>query len=176
MKKLSLILAASGLLFGFSFAQVEHEKQPPVTDEVKPTIDNMDAPDIIFESETVDYGTIPHGSSGVREFKFKNVGKTPLIISNARGSCGCTVPEWPKEPVMPGQSNVIKVSYDTKRSGKFTKTVTLTSNAKTATKVLTIKGDVLPDPNAPQQTKQPVTAPVTPVKKSSDGVPMEKSN
>ena len=100
------------------------------------------APEITFETETIDYGTIAHGASGVREFKFKNSGKTPLIISSATGSCGCTTPEWPKEPIAPGASSVIKVKYDTQRVGNFTKTVTLTSNAKTSRKVLTIKGNI----------------------------------
>lgn len=98
-----------------------------------------------FESETIDYGTIDNGSDGNREFKFKNVGTEPLIISNAKGSCGCTTPDWPRDPIAPGASATIKVHYDTKRTGNFTKTVTLTSNATEATKVLTIKGNV----NAP---------------------------
>lgn len=97
-----------------------------------------------FESETIDYGTIENGSDGNREFKFTNVGTEPLIISNAKGSCGCTTPEWPKEPIAPGKSATIKVHYDTKRTGNFTKTVTLTSNAVEATKILTIKGNVNP--------------------------------
>lgn len=109
------------------------------TTEVK---DNPNAADISFTSEIYDYGTIKNGSDGTCEFKFKNTGKEPLIISNARGSCGCTVPTWPKEPIMKGQSGVIKVHYDTKRQGAFTKTVTLESNAKTNPKVLTIKGTV----------------------------------
>ncbi|MFM1876293.1 MAG: hypothetical protein RL266_2030 [Bacteroidota bacterium] len=98
-----------------------------------------------FETETLDYGTIENGSDGNRVFKFVNVGTEPLIISDAKGSCGCTTPEWPKEPIAPGASAEIKVHYDTKRTGNFTKTVTLTSNAVEATKVLTIKGNV----NAP---------------------------
>lgn len=98
-----------------------------------------------FETEVLDYGTIENASDGNRTFKFKNVGTEPLIISNAKGSCGCTTPEWPKEPIAPGASAEIKVHYDTKRTGNFTKTVTLTSNAVESTKVLTIKGSV----NAP---------------------------
>lgn len=107
---------------------------------------NPNAPKFNFETEVLDYGTIEHASSGDREFKFVNTGKEPLIISNAKGSCGCTTPQWPKEPIMPGDSAVIKVHYDTKRVGAFTKTVTLTSNADTPTKVLKIKGVVNPAP------------------------------
>ncbi|MBI1288671.1 MAG: DUF1573 domain-containing protein [Flavobacteriales bacterium] len=106
-----------------------------------------------FESETIDYGTIENGSDGNREFKFTNVGTEPLIISNAKGSCGCTTPDWPKEPIAPGKSAVIKVHYDTKRTGNFTKTVTLTSNASEATKVLTIKGSVNAPAAAPAEHK-----------------------
>ena len=114
--------------------------------------DDPNAPEIAFENETHDYGTIKQGADGGCEFKFKNIGKDPLVISNARGSCGCTVPTWPKEPIMKGQTGVIKVHYDTKRVGAFTKTVTLTSNAKSDSKVLTIKGVVEASPDANDQT------------------------
>lgn len=79
------------------------------------------------------YGSIKNASTGYRYFKFTNTGTGPLVISAAKGSCGCTVPTWPKEPIMPGQSDFIKVKYDTKRTGAFTKYVTLTTNAKTNT-------------------------------------------
>ena len=107
---------------------------------------NPNAPKFKFESEVVDYGTIEHNADGNREFKFTNVGKEPLIISNAVGSCGCTTPQWPKEPIKPGASAVIKVHYATDRVGAFEKTVTLTSNADTPSKVIKIKGVVKPDP------------------------------
>ncbi len=103
---------------------------------------NPNAPEIKFEQKTIDYGTIDQGADGNREFVFTNTGKEPLIITNAKGSCGCTVPTWPREPIAPGETGVIKVKYDTKRVGPFTKTVTLSSNAKTPTEVLHIKGVV----------------------------------
>lgn len=109
---------------------------------------NPNAPEITFESEVIDYGTIEQNADGNREFKFKNTGKEPLIITNCAGSCGCTVPTWPKEPIRPGQSASIKVKYATDRIGAFEKTVTVTSNAKTASKVLKIKGVV----KAPAET------------------------
>lgn len=77
---------------------------------------------------TLDYGTIEKGADPLRKVVFKNEGTEPLVISNARGSCGCTVPTWPKEPVLPGQTSAIEVRYDTNRVGKFTKTVTITTN------------------------------------------------
>lgn len=103
---------------------------------------NPNAPKMEFEKEVIDYGTIEQNSNGVREFHFKNTGKEPLIISNAVGSCGCTTPEWPKEPIKPGEKAVIKVKYDTNRIGNFEKTVTITSNASTPQKVLRIRGAV----------------------------------
>ena len=102
---------------------------------------------MVFENETIDYGTIAHNADGNRQFVFVNNGTKPLIITNAQGSCGCTVPTTPKEPIAPGAKGVIGVKYATDRVGAFTKTVTVTSNAEgQPTKTLTIKGTVLPDP------------------------------
>jgi len=107
------------------------------------------AQNIEFETLEINYGSIVKGANGVREFKFKNTGNAPLIIQHAQGSCGCTVPDYPREPIMPGESKVIRVSYDTQRVGDFTKTVALTSNSKdNQSTTLTIRGTVLPEPNA----------------------------
>ncbi len=107
---------------------------------------SVDGAGMVFENEVIDYGTIAHNADGKREFVFVNNGNKPLIISNAQGSCGCTVPTYPTEPIMPGARAVIGVKYATDRVGGFTKTVTLTSNAVAgASKVLTIKGTVLGD-------------------------------
>ena len=104
-------------------------------------------PKIEFTKETHDYGTIKYGADGTCTFEFKNTGNAPLIISNAKGSCGCTVPEWPKEPIAPGAKAKIAVKYDTKRPGAINKSVTITSNAvDEPTKVIRIKGNVLPAP------------------------------
>ena len=99
---------------------------------------------IIFVNTTNDYGTIEQGSPGKCEFKFTNTMKTPLVLSNVRASCGCTTPEWPKAPIAPGKTGVIKVVYNTKITGTFAKTITVNSNAKNATVVLRIKGTVSP--------------------------------
>jgi Protein of unknown function (DUF1573) len=108
---------------------------------------NLKYAEITFETDVHDFDTLEHAANGTYEFKFTNTGKEPLIISNAQGSCGCTVPLFPKDKViLPGKSEFIKVTYDTKRKGSFTKTVTVFSNAKTGTKVLTIKGYVKPKP------------------------------
>jgi hypothetical protein len=105
------------------------------------------------------YGSIKNASTGYRFFKFINTGQGPLVISAAKGSCGCTVPTWPKEPIMPGQSDFIKVKYDTKRTGAFTKYVTLTTNAKTNTTTrLKILGTVSAPPTTPKP--EPANTPV----------------
>ena len=96
-----------------------------------------------FESEVIDYGTIDQNSDGVRAFKFKNVGNSPIVITKVKGSCGCTVPTKPKGPIMPGESAEIGVKYATDRVGAFAKTVTVSSNASKASIVLKIKGKVL---------------------------------
>jgi hypothetical protein len=101
-----------------------------------------------FESEVVDYGTIAHNSDGVRAFKFTNVGKSPIVITKVKGSCGCTVPTKPDGPIMPGETAEIGVKYATDRVGAFSKTVTVTSNASEASIVLKIKGTVLADGTA----------------------------
>jgi len=114
------------------------------------------AQEISFEKEIHDFGTFDQHGDGTYEFKFTNTGDAPLIISNSKGSCGCTVPVWPKEPISPGESHVIKVKYDTKRVGAFNKSVTITSNAKTEpTKVIRIKGKTIAvdeEPTSPVKT------------------------
>jgi hypothetical protein len=119
-----------------------------------------DGPKIEFSKETHDYGEVAYGGNGTCTFEFKNTGNAPLIISNARGSCGCTVPEWPKDPIAPGKSGVITVKYDTKRTGAINKSVTITSNAvNEPTKIVRIKGNVGPNPAA--VTPAPAAAPAS---------------
>jgi len=105
------------------------------------------------------YGNIKNASTGYRYFKFTNTGSGPLVISAAKGSCGCTVPSYPKEPIMPGESEFIKVKYDTKRTGAFTKYVTLTTNAQANTTTrLKIMGTV-DAPAATPANKEKTTSP-----------------
>jgi hypothetical protein len=98
---------------------------------------------IEFKSDTIDYGTIEKGADGVRVFEFTNTGDAPLIISDAKSSCGCTVPTYTKEPIMPGKTGEIKVKYDTNRVNPIRKTITIMSNAETPTVALKIKGLVV---------------------------------
>lgn len=107
-------------------------------------IANPNGAKIQFDSEIADYGTIEQGADGRREFKFKNVGKEPLIISDVKSSCGCLVASAPKEPIAPGKSAIITATYDTKRVGRFEKTITVNSNdAERPSLVLKVKGEVL---------------------------------
>ncbi|MCH9661431.1 MAG: DUF1573 domain-containing protein [Bacteroidetes bacterium] len=108
---------------------------------------------IEFKTETIDYGQVAKGADGVRIFEFTNTGNEPLIVSDVKSSCGCTVPEKPKEPVAPGATSSIKVKYDTKRVGKIRKTVTVYSNATEPIKALKIKGEVMDDKSVLEKTK-----------------------
>ena len=124
-------------MMSLTFAQTEATAQQGTSAEATPM------PVMAFEATEIDYGVIPHNGEPYRQFHFTNTGDAPLIIKNAKGSCGCTVPEWSKEPVAPGESSIIKVRYATNRIGKFSKTVTLTTNDAEGTHVLKIKGEVL---------------------------------
>jgi len=126
-------------LFIFSCTLTLFAQQP-----VQPAVaDTVAKAKIVFEYLNHNYGQIAYGSDGTCTFKFKNEGAVPLILSNVRASCGCTTPSWTKDPVAPGQSGEIKVTYDTHRRGAFSKSVTVTSNAvETPSVVLRISGEV----------------------------------
>jgi hypothetical protein len=137
MKKIFLFsLLALGISVGFA-----QETGPKPKKNV---VNKVKGAGMVFENTTLDFGTIAYNSDGNREFVFTNNGTKPLIITQAIGSCGCTVPTVPKEPIMPGKKGVIGVHYDTKRVGGISKTVTVTSNALgKETMILSIKGTVL---------------------------------
>jgi hypothetical protein len=103
--------------------------------------------EMVFTEETFDFGNVVEGTVAAHEFVFINNGKEPVIISNVQASCGCTTPFWTKEPVGAGSKGIVKASYNSAgRPGAFTKTITITSNAKSPSKFLTIKGVVTPKP------------------------------
>lgn len=102
-----------------------------------------DGPEVTFTDLTHDYGTVVQGGNGDCVFKFKNTGNEPLVISDVRKSCGCTTPTWSKEPILPGQTGVINVGYNTNNIGSFSKNITVISNATNSSVVLTIKGNVV---------------------------------
>ncbi|MEJ5962864.1 DUF1573 domain-containing protein [Pedobacter immunditicola] len=97
-----------------------------------------------FEKETHNFGKIPSNKPATVEFKFTNIGDTPLILTNVETTCGCTVPEYTKTPVKKGDTGIIKVTYNpTGTALPFSKSISITSNAKTPTKVLYIKGETV---------------------------------
>ena len=115
----------------------------------------IEGPAISVDKETHNYGNIAYEANGECVFTVTNNGTQELIITGARGSCGCTVPTYPKDPILPGASATIRVTYDTKRSGDFKKSVTITSNAvNEPSKTVYIQGTVAAKPEG--------TAPVAP--------------
>ncbi|MFK8046736.1 MAG: DUF1573 domain-containing protein [Crocinitomicaceae bacterium] len=139
MKKviLSLLVAAAATV-GFNSNAVAQDA---------PSAEVVNGAAISVDKDVHDYGTIENGANGVCVFTITNTGNAPLIISSCKGSCGCTVPTWPKAPIAPGASAEISVKYDTKRTGPINKTVTINSNAvNAARKVVRIKGQIKAKP------------------------------
>lgn len=147
MKK--IIALAMLVVLGVTTSNAQETSKKLKATNTKVATAKVNGAGMVFVTETIDYGTVAYNSDGRREFIFTNNGNKPLIITNAQGSCGCTVPTYPKEPIAPGAKGVIGVKYDTSRAGQaFTKTVTLTTNAVVPSKTLTIKGNVLAAPAA----------------------------
>lgn len=122
-----------------------------------------EGPEIILDKDIHDYGTVVQNGDGLSHFTITNTGNEPLILSNVKSSCGCTVPKWTKEPIMPGGTTVIDVKYATNRIGPINKSVTISSNAvNTPTKVIRIKGKVISTADAD----------TSPVKKPTEGSPV----
>ena len=114
------------------------------TQPQQPEVDPATAANVVFAENEFDFGTLEEGEKVEHVFKFENTSANPLTISNARGSCGCTVPEWPREPIAPGESGEIKVKFDSKgKKGKQNKTVTITANTIPGNTILTIMSDVI---------------------------------
>lgn len=110
-------------------------------------------PRIKFDKTEHDFGIITEGDIVETVFSFTNSGKSELIITSAKGSCGCTVPEYPKEPIMPGESGQIKVKFNsTKRLNLQQKQVTLTTNTGTGQEILKIRAQVIPNSNVKQNS------------------------
>lgn len=129
MKKLFSIIAV--VAFTLSMAQAQELTEP-----------NPNAPEFKWAEETHDFGTIAQGVPVTNKFIFENTGKEPLIVSNVQKTCGCTVTDWTKEPVMPGQKGFVAAEYNAAKEGPFTKAITVQSNAKTPNVKLYFKGTV----------------------------------
>lgn len=115
---------------------------------------NVDTPEITFKSTEVDYGVVPQNSDGTRKIEFTNTGKQPLLLTNVAASCGCTVVEWAKEPIKPGEKGSLAVKYNTVIVGPFNKSIRVFSNAKSSPVFITIKGEVKPLQESTSQTQQ----------------------
>ena len=117
---------------------------------------------IKFKTETHDFGKVEEGVQAAYTFEFTNTGTAPVVISNAQPSCGCTTPDWTKEPVMPGKTGFVKASFNSSgRPGNFNKNITVISNSETPQIALTIKGEVNPKAAvAAEKASEPTPAPV----------------
>ncbi len=142
MQKFILSLLVVFALGTTSFAQEGAVKNETSTELTEAT-DKVGGPIMTLESDKIDYGTIDQHSEPLRVLKFTNTGTEPLIIKNARGSCGCTVPSWPKEPIMPGEEAELEVRYATNRLGKINKTIKITTNEERDPIVIKVLGKVL---------------------------------
>jgi hypothetical protein len=147
-KKFVLAVAALACVISVS-AQAPNQGALSVTPaQDKPTLNNVgnenpNQATFKFKEEEYSFGTIKQGETVNHDFEFTNSGKEPLVITNATGSCGCTVPVWPKDPIPPGGKGTIKVSFNSAgKMGMQDKTITLTSNAKQSPMIIHIKGTV----------------------------------
>jgi hypothetical protein len=137
------ILLLTILFAGFGFTA---KGQPPVS---TPN-DDPNAPVMVFEEDTIQFGTVAQGTVVEKKYTFKNTGKTPLVITNATAPCGCTVPEFPKEPIAPGKTGVITVRFNsTGKMGVQDKVVTITSNNRDGSVEIHLQGTVTNPPPAP---------------------------
>lgn len=101
------------------------------------------ATSVVWKTDVVDAGEIPQGKPKSIEFEFKNNGTTPIIITSAKGTCGCTIADYPKDPIAPGKTAKVTATYNAAAKGPFTKTVTVTTSESETPKLLTLKGTVI---------------------------------
>lgn len=135
MIKIVMLAVALGLM---SFATIS-----PVKHLIAKTESKSTASTISWKTESIDVGEIPQGKPKAIVFEFKNSGNTTVIITNVVGSCGCTATDYTKEAILPGKTAKVTATYNAANKGAFTKTVTVTTNAETTPKVLTLKGTVI---------------------------------
>ena len=152
MKKLNRIFLVSSLALLVSCQDGAAKKitnaNPVNTTQASQPAVKTDSPVMSFDKTTHDFGTIKEGEKVTTKFSFTNTGKSDLIIVDARGSCGCTVPEYPKNtPIKPGDTQTITVSFDSSnKPGVQQKSVTLSANTASGREMLRIKANVTPDP------------------------------
>jgi uncharacterized protein DUF1573 len=135
MKKLMLICA---VVLGFAFTATAQDNEKA---EFK------------FNEEKHDFGKVPQGTPVTTVFEFTNIGKEPLILTDVKPTCGCTIADYTKTPVKNGEKGLIKITYNAANVAPFNKTIVVTSNAKTPTKYLNIVGEVIAKTPAPTSSK-----------------------
>jgi hypothetical protein len=144
MKKLFLSLVAAGLLLSACNQSKTGDTAATADSAATTTANAANAPVMKFEKESHDFGKIKTGDKVNYDFKFTNTGKSPLIISEAHATCGCTIPEWPKAPVKPGESGIIKVTFNSAgKTGLQDKQITVTANTVPAQTMVHLIGEVL---------------------------------
>lgn len=134
--KISMLALTLGLM---SFSAIAPVQSLVCTNENS----TIAASTILWKAETVDVGEIPQGTPKAIVYEFKNTGKTAIVITNVKGSCGCTATDYTKEPILPGKSAKVTATYNAANKGAFTKTVTVTTSAEETPKTLTLKGTVI---------------------------------
>ena len=133
--KITMLALALGLMSFSAIAPVEALTSQSTT--------MITASTVLWKAESIDVGQIPQGTPKAIVFEFKNTGKTAVVITNVKGSCGCTATDYTKEPVLSGKSAKVTATYNAANKGGFTKTVTVTTSAETTPKILTLKGTVI---------------------------------
>lgn len=133
MKRAGLLFLLIAFAVSTGFAQNKDDESGEK--DTKPTIE--------FEKTTHNYGEVDYKGDGTCSFKFENTGNEPLLLTKVKASCGCTTPSWPKEPIKPGDTGSIKVKYNTRIKGNFSKSIRVYSNAKNSPVLLRIKGKVV---------------------------------
>mgnify|MGYP005846438385 CR=1 FL=1 len=151
MKKTLTLLSFALVISATAFAQEKTKTAAPAANkEVSTTAADVkkDGPAMNFKFTEHNFGELEEGPKASVDFVFTNTGTKPLILTDVKASCGCTTPDWPKEPIAPGQTSKIKVEYNTQgRPGDFTKSITITSNESDQPKMIYIKGKVKPASN-----------------------------
>lgn len=145
MKKLFLLSVMLLATSGFLFAQ-----EAPKNNQPAPNQPVQEKAVFKWGETTHEFGKIPQGKPVTYEFKFTNTGKAPLVLTNVRGSCGCTTTDYTKEPVAPGKTGYIKATFNAAAMGNFTKSITVTANTENGSEVLYIKGEVITTGDQPQ--------------------------
>jgi uncharacterized cupredoxin-like copper-binding protein len=155
MKKLILIVA---VISAFNFTSCKEDAAAKVSEEKVAEAETRDAnagkfPKMEFAETEFDFGTIDQGTNVEHVFKFTNTGDAPLVIVNAKSSCGCTVPTYPKTPVAPGDSAEMLVKFNGSGKNQVSKTVTVTANTETGKETIKIKAFVNPKEKAGPASK-----------------------